>query len=241
MVERLVAVARAEELLLPRARAHGAVGRVHGELGARRHQTEQLPEELRRVGRARAVQHLHAHYRLLLLDLSLHPVAIPLAVLATLAREHVHARAHLDLSVARQLDRERRVAGGHRQGRQRVRAEGLHRRGQLDEENELDERHQQRRRLRVHTAQVLLEVEVRDHRDRPRLGAAEVVQVDPRPVGRRSRQVVRRGERHRGRRADVRRLGGQVLAVLVAQRHLREPVLVPVPRVDVADRACGGA
>ena len=60
VVERLVAVARAEELLLARAGAHRTVRRVHGEPGTRRHQTEQLPEELRRVGRARAVQHLHA-------------------------------------------------------------------------------------------------------------------------------------------------------------------------------------
>ena len=56
VVERLVAVARAEELLLARARAHGTVRRVHREPGTRRHQTEQLPEELRRVGRPDAVE-----------------------------------------------------------------------------------------------------------------------------------------------------------------------------------------
>ena len=117
IVERNVRVRRRHKLLLASARADSTVGGVDGHLGARLDQVERLPEETRRVRRARAVQLAHMgalDERLERGDVNVLAIVLPGGVALAFAGDDLDACANLLLGRLGRLEAE--LLGGSGKG-----------------------------------------------------------------------------------------------------------------------------
>mmetsp|Transcript_17536 Transcript_17536/g.39312 ORF Transcript_17536/g.39312 Transcript_17536/m.39312 type:complete len:228 (-) Transcript_17536:565-1248(-) len=180
-------------------------------------------------------------------DVSRGDRTIVLGIAAALAADHVGTRAHLDLCVGSELRGVRRGASWQHEGVQRVvvvsddgvgegREEVVHRhRLALGAQNEAHERKKNCSGSWVHGSEVLVDVEIRDHRDGPGGWARKIVQVDPREVRCRVSRNHVVGNGIFAHRTKVRLSRRQVHAVLVLQSDLAEVGGVTVARIDVTD------